>query len=105
MTAARHFDQHAAIPGHDEIAAMAPAAVYSVLAGDSTTMAAIAMELEKMNATTDQVAMTFATLAAAMLQEACGSRANARKLAAAWTRKIAARSAQTTIARRADQVA
>ena len=29
MTAARHFDKYAAVPGHDEIVAMAPAAIYS----------------------------------------------------------------------------
>jgi hypothetical protein len=28
MIAARHFDQHASIPGHDEMVAMAPAAIY-----------------------------------------------------------------------------
>ena len=32
MTGARHFDQYAAISGHDEIVAIATAAVYSCLA-------------------------------------------------------------------------
>jgi hypothetical protein len=102
MTAARHFDNRAAVPGHDEIAAMAPAAVYSVLAGDSWTQANIGEELAAMGATPSEVAMTFATMVAAMLQEACGSRADARLLAEKWTRKITARSARTTIARAAD---
>jgi hypothetical protein len=31
MTAARHSDQYTAVPGHDEIVAMAPAAIYSCL--------------------------------------------------------------------------
>jgi len=99
MTAARHFDKHAAIPGHDEIVAMAPAYVYSVLAGDSWTQAQIGAELERMGATPAEVAATFGVMAAAMLQEASGSKSRARQLAANWTRKIAARSARTTIAR------
>jgi hypothetical protein len=99
VTAARHFDEHSAVPGHDEIAAMGQAAMYSVLAGDSTTVASIALELKNMGATPNQVAMTFATMAAAMLQEACGSQAEARSLAANWTHKISARSARTVITR------
>jgi hypothetical protein len=38
-------------------------------------------------------------MAAAMLAEACGGTAEARRLAAAWTRKIAAREARTVMAR------
>lgn len=97
----RHFDEHAAIPGHDEIAAMAPSAVYSVLAGDTWTQAAISAELADMGAAPEEVAMTFSVMAAAMLQDALG-KAEARKLAEDWTRRIAARSARTTIARNAD---
>jgi alkylhydroperoxidase/carboxymuconolactone decarboxylase family protein YurZ len=101
MTAARHFDQYAAIPGHDEIVAMAPAAVYSCLAGDSYTQVAIDRELTDMGATPEEVASTFAVMAAAMLVEACGGRTQARQLAARWTRKIAARSAQAVNGRNA----
>ena len=72
MTAARHFDQYAAVPGHDEIVAMAPAAIYSCLVGDSYTQVAIDQELADMGATPDEVASTFAVMAAAMLVEACG---------------------------------
>lgn len=99
MTAAPHFDEHAAVASHDGIAAIGPAAVYSVLAGNSTTVASIALELKNMGATADQVAMTFATIVAAMLQEACGSRAEARSLAGQWARRIAARSVRTVLAR------
>lgn len=52
-----------------------------------------------MDATPQEVEGTFAVMAAAMLVEACGSQAEARRLAARWSRKIAARSAQTVIAR------
>jgi len=102
VTAAKHSDQHAAIPGHDETAAMAPAAVYSVLAGDFWTSVNIGRELAGMGATPEEVAATFATMAAAMLQEACGSTVQARQLAERWTRKIAARSARVVLARDAD---
>jgi hypothetical protein len=102
MTAARHFDEHAAIPGHNEIVTMAPAAVYSVLAEDYWTSSGIGAELPAMGATPGEVASTFATMAAAMLQDACGSRAAARQLAERWTRSIAARSARTVIARNTD---
>jgi|SRR5271165_1615983 len=98
MTAARHFDQYAAVPGHDEIVAMAPAAIYSCLAGDSYTQVAIDQELADVGATPDEVASTFAVIAAAMLVEAC-SQAEARALAARWTRKITARSARAVNAR------
>jgi len=94
MTAARHFDKYAAVPGHDEIVAMAPAAIYSCLAGDSYTQVAIDQELADIGATPDDVASTFAVMAAAMLVEACGNQAEATALAARWTRKIAARSAR-----------
>jgi hypothetical protein len=50
MTAARHLDQYAAVPGHDEIVAMAPATIYSCLAGDSYTQVAIDQELAEMGA-------------------------------------------------------
>jgi hypothetical protein len=88
------LDQHSAIPGHDEIVAMAPAAIYSCLVGDSYTQVAIDRELADMGATPDEVASTFAVMAAAMLVEACGSKAEASALAARWTRKISARSAR-----------
>ena len=101
MTATRHFDQHAAIPGHDEIVAMAPAAIYSCLVGDSYTQVAIDHELADMGATPYEVASTFAVMAAAMLGEACGSKAVASALAARWTRKITARSARAVNARNA----
>ncbi len=99
MTAARHFDQYAAVPGHDEIVAMAPAAIYSCLVGDSYTQVAIDHELADMGATPDEVASTFVVMAAARLVEACSSQAEATALAARWTRKITARSARAVNAR------
>ena len=50
MTAARHLDQYAVVPGDDEIVAVAPAAIYSCLAGDSYTQVAIDQELAEMGA-------------------------------------------------------
>jgi hypothetical protein len=99
MTTARHFDQYAAVPGHDEIVAMAPAAIYSCLVGDSYTQVAIDQELADMSATPDEVASTFAVMAAAMLVEACGSQAEVTALAGRWTRKITARSARAVNSR------
>jgi hypothetical protein len=80
---------------------MAPAAIYSCLAGDSYTHAAIDHELADMGVTPDEVASTFAVMAAAMLVEACGGRAEASALTARWTRKITARSARAVNARNA----
>ncbi len=78
---------------------MAPAAIYSCLVGDSCTQVAIDRELADMGATPDEVASTFAVMAAAMLVEACRSKAEATALAARWTRKITARSAGAVNAR------
>jgi hypothetical protein len=47
----------------------------------------------------DEVASTFAVMAAAMLVEACGGTAEAIALAARWTGKITARSGRAVIAR------
>lgn len=89
VTVARHFDRFAAVPGHDEIAAMAPAAISSCLTRDDDTAFAIGDELAAMDATPREAAATFAILAA-MLGEACGGRAEARRLAARWTRNYSA---------------
>jgi hypothetical protein len=62
ITAARHFDQHAVIPGHGEIVAMAPAAIYSCVVGDSCTEEAIDHELADIGAAPD-VASTSAVMA------------------------------------------
>jgi hypothetical protein len=101
VTAARHFDRFAAVPGHDEIVAMAPAAIYSCLARDDDTAVAIGNELAAMAATPQEVAATFAVLASAMLVEACGGRAEARRLAARWTEKITVREARAVADRNA----
>jgi hypothetical protein len=47
-----------------------------------------------MGATVNGVANTYAVIAAAMLTEACGGKAQARALAARWARKISAREAR-----------
>jgi hypothetical protein len=62
LTAARHFDRFAAVPGHDEIAAMAPAAIYSCLTRDDDTAVAIGNELAAMGATPQEVAATLIQL-------------------------------------------
>ena len=80
---------------------MAPAAIYSVLAKDTDTNVAIGQELADMSATPQEVTATFAVLAAAMLAEACGGTAEARRLAARWTRKITEREARVVAARSA----
>ena len=80
---------------------MAPAAIYSCLAGDDVTGSAIGRELADLGAAPQEVEGSFAVMAAAMLVEAFGSRTEAHRLAARWSRKIAARSAQTVIARSA----
>ena len=80
---------------------MAPAAIYSCLVKDTSTGVAIDRELADMGATPQEVASTFAVMAAAMLAEACGGTAEARRLAARWTRKITAREARGVIARNA----
>ena len=54
-----------------------------------------------MGATPEEVASTFAVMAAVMLMEACGGTAEASALAARWTRKITARSARAVNARNA----
>jgi hypothetical protein len=102
MAAARHFHHNAAVPGHDEIVAMALAAIYSCLVGDSHTQVAIDQELADMGATPDEVAPTFAVMATAMLVEACGNTAEATALAARWTRRITVRSARAVNARDAN---
>lgn len=101
MTAARHFDRFAAVPGHDEIVSMAPAAIYSVLVRDLDTAVAIGDELAALGATPQEVASTFAVMAAAMLTEACGGATEARHMAARWTSKITAREARIAAARSA----
>jgi len=60
------------------------------------TQVAVDRELADMGATPDEVASTFTVMAAAMLVEACGSKAEATALAARW---ITARSAQAVNAR------
>jgi hypothetical protein len=67
--------------------------------GDSYTQVAVDQELAAMGATPDEVGSTFVVLAAAMLVEACGSKAEAAALAARWTRRITARSARAVNAR------
>jgi hypothetical protein len=82
-----------------EIVAMAPAAIYSYLVGDSYTQVAIDQELADMGARPDEGGSTFAVMAAAMLVETCGGKAEASAFAARWTRKITARSARAVSAR------
>ena len=61
---------------------MAPAAIYSCMARDTSTGVAIGGELADIGATPEEIASTFAVMAAAMLAAACGGTAEARRLAA-----------------------
>jgi hypothetical protein len=81
-------------PNHDELAPMAAGAIHAFLSDETQTSIRIAVELEDMGATVNGVANTYAVIAAAMLTEACGGKAQARALAARWARKISAREAR-----------
>ena len=80
---------------------MAPAAIYSCLTRDDDTAVAVGDELADIGATPQEVGATFAILAAAMLGEACGGSAEARRLAARWTQKITVREARAVADRNA----
>jgi hypothetical protein len=67
MTTARHFDRFAAVAGHDEIVAMAPAAIYSCLVKDTSAGVALDRELAEIEATPHEVASTLAVMTAEML--------------------------------------
>ena len=60
--------------------AIAPATIYSCLASDSFTQVAIGQELADLGTAPDEVASTFAVMAAAMLAEARGGKAEASAL-------------------------
>lgn len=92
------FNRFAAVPGHDEIMATAPAAIYSCLARDTSTGVAIDDELAQVGTTVQEIASTFAVMAAARRAEACGGTAEARRLAARWTRRITAHGVRAVIA-------
>src|ERR1039457_2138864 len=107
MTAAWRRDRFAAIPDHDEIAAMAPAAIYSCLSKGHRYRSGYWRRAGGHGRDRAGSGVDFAVMATAMLAEACGGTAEARKLAAAWTRRIAARDARTVMSwlatpRRAD---
>ena len=61
-----------AIPGHDELAPMAAGMIQAALSGDSPTMGAIAREIKDTGMTSDEVAITFAAIAARMLAGTSG---------------------------------
>lgn len=71
-------------------------AIYACLAGDSYSSGKISEELHEAGLTADQMLTTAATMAAAMLVDACGGRVNARSLSARWFRKITKREARRT---------
>jgi hypothetical protein len=61
-----------AIPGHDELSPMAAGMIQAALSGDSQTMGTIAREIKRMDMTPDEVAVTFAAIAARMLAATAG---------------------------------
>ena len=79
-----------AIPGHDELSPMAAGMIQAALSGDSPTMGTIAREIKDMGMTSDEVAITFAAIAARMLAGTSGGAGSADFV----TRSVVARRAR-----------
>jgi hypothetical protein len=79
-----------AIPGHDELSPMAAGMIQAALSGDSQTMGTIAREIKRMGMTPDEVAVTFAAIAARMLAATSGGVKSADHV----TRSVVARRAR-----------
>lgn len=82
---------------HDQLAPIAAGAIFAALTGESWTETFITAEVEAMGVTADQMILTFATMAAAMLSDAAGGKTEARALAERWAHRISARTAQSVI--------
>jgi hypothetical protein len=85
-------------PDHDALAPMMTALIEAMLAGDTFTSIQIAKELEAMGATVNGVANTTAVMAAALLSEAYGGKANARNAVRAKAAKVTTREAKRALA-------
>jgi hypothetical protein len=85
--------------GHDELAPMATGAILCWLTGDSYAVMRITGEIEKLGFTPEEVATTFGVMAAKMLVEAAGTKANAIIVADRVSRHVSAREARRAVSK------
>lgn len=83
--------------GHNELSAMATGAMLCWLTGDTHAVMRITEEIEKLGITPEQVATTFGVMAAKMLVEAVGTRANAIIVADRVFRQVTAHEARRAL--------
>lgn len=95
MTAAKRLGEPRA--GHYELSAMATGAILCRLTGDTYAVMRITEEIERLGFTPEQVATTFGVMAAKILVEAAGTRANAIIVADRVSRLVSAREARRAL--------
>ena len=95
LTAAKRPDEPRA--GHDELSAMACGAILCWLTGDTYVVMRVETEIERLRFTPEQVSTTFGVMAAKMLVEAAGTRANAIIVADRVSRQVSAREARRVL--------
>ena len=95
MTAAKRPGEPLA--GHNELSAMAIGAILCWLTGDTYATMRIQAEIDRLGVTPEQVATTFGVMAAKMLVEAAGTRANAIIVADRVSRQVSAREARRAL--------
>jgi len=83
--------------GHDELSAIATGAILRWLTGGICAVMRIDEEIEKLGFTPGQVSTTFGVMAATMLVEAAGTRANAFVVAGRVSRQVSAREARRVL--------
>jgi hypothetical protein len=83
--------------GHNELSAMATGAILCWLTGDTYATMRIQAEIDRLGFTPEQVATTFGVMAAKMLVEAAGTRANAIIVADRVSRQVSAREARRAL--------
>jgi hypothetical protein len=83
--------------GHDELSAMATGAIMCWLTHDTYAVMRIDEEIERLGFTLEQVSTTFGVMAAKMLVEAAGTRANAIIVADRVSRQVSAREARRAL--------
>jgi hypothetical protein len=95
LTAAKRLGELSV--GHNELSAMATGAILCWLTHDTYAVMRITEEIEGLGFTPEQVATTFGVMAAKMLVEAAGTRANAIIVADRVSRQVSAREARRTV--------
>lgn len=95
MTAANRPGEPQA--GHFELSAMATGAILCWLTRDTYAVMRIEAEIDRLGFTPEQVAETFGVMAAKMLVEAAGTRANAIIVADRVSRQVSAREARRAL--------